>query len=249
MFLFMFSWVICNILITICLRLTLRLESNIQIPSPWVPLLTHILTIFIVVPFLLGFPGKSHSYTDFLSDIRLTKVKPLLSLILLGLTCYLILSLSQAAGVLVYRLTLGLPVDWSFIRSAFVLANELPPRSTSWLQSFPSIFEEVAWVTANLGMGGIGSLALRIVKSLMNNCSMMDQSIWTVVSLWTAVVAGSVLGLLLNLISESWSVRHDYRAWSILAFGEGEVTTPSWRKPWWWILLSLSVLVGGFLID
>jgi membrane protease YdiL (CAAX protease family) len=145
MFLFMLSWVVCNILITITLRLVFRLNSNAEISSPWVPLLTHILTIFVVAPFVLGFPGKSHSYAAFLSEIRLTKVQPLLGLILLGLSCYLILALSQAMGVLVYRLTQGLPFDWGFIRSAFVLANELPPRSTSWLQSLPSIFEEIAW--------------------------------------------------------------------------------------------------------
>ena len=145
MFLFMLAWVACYILITILLRLIFSLNNNAQISSPWVLLLTHILTIFIVVPFVLGFPGKSHTYAAFLSEIRLTKVQPLLGLILLGLSCYLILALSQAAGVLVYRLTQGLPADWSFMRSAFVLANELPPRSNSWIQSIPSFFEEIAW--------------------------------------------------------------------------------------------------------
>ena len=144
-FLFMLSWVVCNILITISLRSIFRLKSNAEISSPLVPLLAHVLTIFVVVPFVLGFPGKSHTYAAYLSEIRLTKVQPLLGLILLGLSCYLILALSQAAGVLVYRLTQGLPIDWSFIRSAFVLANELPPRSTSWLQSVISIFEQIAW--------------------------------------------------------------------------------------------------------
>ncbi|MBE0699514.1 MAG: CPBP family intramembrane metalloprotease [Anaerolineaceae bacterium] len=33
----------------------------------------------------------------------------------------------------------------SFIRSTFVLANELPPRSSRWFFSLPSIFEEVAF--------------------------------------------------------------------------------------------------------
>lgn len=98
-----------------------------------------------MAPFVLGFPGKSHTYAAFLSEIRLTKVQPLLGLILLGLSCYLILALLQAAGVLVYRLTQGLPVDWSFLRSAFVLTNELPPRSKSWLMSTISIFEEIFW--------------------------------------------------------------------------------------------------------
>jgi membrane protease YdiL (CAAX protease family) len=144
-FLFMLSWVVCNILITILLRLIFGLKSNAPFFSLWVPLFTHILTIFVVAPFVLDFPGKSHTYDAFLSEIRLTKVQPLLGLILLGLSCYLILALSQAAGVLVYRLTQGLPVDWSFLRSAFVLTNELPPRSNSWLMSTISIFEEIFW--------------------------------------------------------------------------------------------------------
>jgi membrane protease YdiL (CAAX protease family) len=145
MFLFMLSWVVCIIILVIALTLIFRLKSPTQIPPPWVTLLAHILTIFVVAPFVLGFPGKSHTYAAFLSEIRLTKVQPLLGLILLGLSCYLILALSQAAGVLVYRLTQGLPVDWSFLRSAFVLTNELPPRSNSWLMSTISIFEEIFW--------------------------------------------------------------------------------------------------------
>jgi membrane protease YdiL (CAAX protease family) len=143
--LFILSWVVCTIVITIFLRLILRINRNAEIFSPWVDLLAHILTIFVVAPFVLGFTGKAQTYAAFLSEIHLTKVQPLLGLILLGLSCYLILALSQAAGVLVFRLTQGLPIDWSFIRSAFMLANELPPHSTSWLQSLPSIFEEITW--------------------------------------------------------------------------------------------------------
>jgi membrane protease YdiL (CAAX protease family) len=144
-FLIVLLWVICNILVVIALTLILQLKDFTQIPPPWPTLLPHILTIFIVAPFVLGFPGKEHTYGEYLSEIRLTKMQPLLGLILLGLSCYLIMALSQAAGVLVYRLTQGLPVNWSFIRYSFVLANELPPRSTSWLISIPSIFEEVVW--------------------------------------------------------------------------------------------------------
>ena len=137
--------VICSILVVIALTLILQLKDYTQVPPPWPTLLPHILTIFIIAPFVLGFPGKEQTYGDYLSEIRLTKMQPLLGLILLGLSCYLIMALSQAAGVLVYRLAQGLPVDGSFIRNSFVLANELPPRSTSWLISIPSIFEEVVW--------------------------------------------------------------------------------------------------------
>ena len=144
-FLILFFWFICNILVIIALSLILRLEDQTQVQAPWPTLLANILMVFIVAPFVLGFPGKGHTYRQYLSEIRLTKMRPLLGLILLGLSCYLIIALSQAAGVLVYRLMEGLPVDGSFIRRSFVLANELPPRSNSWLISLTSIPEEILW--------------------------------------------------------------------------------------------------------
>jgi membrane protease YdiL (CAAX protease family) len=144
-FLVSIFWVICNILIVIAQALILHLKDLTQVPQPWATLFSHLLVIFIVAPFVLGFPGKEHTFGAYLSEIRLTRMKPLLGLILLGVSCYLIMALSQAAGVLVCRLTQGLAVDGNFIRSSFVLANELPPRSLSWLMSLPSIFEEVVW--------------------------------------------------------------------------------------------------------
>lgn len=142
---FILFWVICNILVSIGLSSTPQANELTQIPVPWPPLLSHILTVFIVAPFVLGFPRKEQTYGDYLAEIRLTKIQPLLGLILLGFSCYLILALSQAAGVLVYRLAQGLPVDESFVRNSFVLANELPPRSASWLISISSIPEEVVF--------------------------------------------------------------------------------------------------------
>ena len=44
---------------------------------------------------------------------------------------------------------------------------------------------------------------------------------------------------------ERWCVRHGFRAWWILAFGEGDLVSASWRKIWWWILLSFAALIGG----
>jgi membrane protease YdiL (CAAX protease family) len=144
-FLIFFFWIICNILVIIALSWLLQLEDQTQVQAPWPTLLANLLIVFIVAPFVLGFPGKGHTYREYLSEIHLTKMRPLLGLILLGLSCYLILALSQAAGVLVYRLTEGLPVDGSFIRRSFVLANDLPPRSNSWLNSLISIPEEAVW--------------------------------------------------------------------------------------------------------
>jgi membrane protease YdiL (CAAX protease family) len=144
-FLLIIFWAICSVLAVIALTLILQLEDYTQVPAPWDTHIVNILTVFIIAPLVLGFPGKEHSFRDYLSEIRLTRMRPILRLILLGLSCYLIFALSQAAGVLVYRLAEGLPVNGAFIRSSFVLANELPPRSDSWLISTISIIEEVVW--------------------------------------------------------------------------------------------------------
>ncbi|MGD2148371.1 MAG: CPBP family intramembrane metalloprotease [Anaerolineae bacterium] len=144
-FLILIFWIICNLLVGVVLALILQLEDQTRVQAPWPPLLANLLVVFIVAPFVLGFPGRGHTYREYLSEIRLTKMRPLLGLILLGLSCYLILALSQAAGVLVYRLMEGLLVDGSFIRRSFVLANDLPPRSNSWLNSLTSIPEEAVW--------------------------------------------------------------------------------------------------------
>jgi len=104
-----------------------------------------------------------------------------------------------------------------------------------------------AWVAANLGMVGIHILAAPLINWIMNTCIIVPLSPWMVVSIWTVVVAGAVIAMLLLVLYEGWSVRHGFRAWSNLACNIGEVTSPTWSKLWWWILLSFDALAGGIL--
>ena len=103
------------------------------------------LTVFIFVPFVLRLPKGKRTYLQYLDDIGLTRVQPFIRLVLLGLSCYIILALSQAAASFVYRFSEGLPITWSFIRQVFDLSGDLPPGSPSLLISFPSIFEEAVF--------------------------------------------------------------------------------------------------------
>ena len=149
---FILIFLVCTILVRLLLIMILKFPQNGSKTDFWAPLIQHLLTLFVIVPFGLGFLKRSDPYTAYLDEIHLTPFRPLLGLILLGISCYLILALCQAVGVLVYRLREGQPVDKNFIRSAFVLANELPPRSSSWWTTFPSIFEEVAFRGVILAM-------------------------------------------------------------------------------------------------
>lgn len=142
---FIFATFVCQILIGLLLAVVFKLPLDAPATNFWVMLFGNLLLLLIVVPYVLGFPQRKRPYATYLSDIRLTHVKPVLGLIALGISCYLILALSQVAGVLIYRLTQGQQIDASFFRSAFILANELPPRSMSWLYSLPPILEEVAF--------------------------------------------------------------------------------------------------------
>lgn len=105
----------------------------------------NILTVFLIAPFVLHLPKGKRTFRQFLEDIGLTRVRPLFRLVLLGLSCYSILALSQITASFVYRFFEELPLDWSFVQQVFDPTMDLPPTSPSLLLSIPSIFEEMAF--------------------------------------------------------------------------------------------------------
>ena len=100
-----------------------------------------------------------------------------------------------------------------------------------------------AWVAANLGMAGIVAIATPLVVENL----VFPFSAWTLVYTWALVVLGALVGVLVLLVYEAWALRHDLRTWCVLAWGDGEVASPTWRQLWWWILLSYAFLLGGIL--
>jgi hypothetical protein len=56
---------------------------------------------YLLVPYLLRLPNGSRSVRGYLDDIRLTRVKPFLPLLLLTVSCDLILIVCQGAGSIV----------------------------------------------------------------------------------------------------------------------------------------------------
>jgi membrane protease YdiL (CAAX protease family) len=111
----------------------------------------HALVILVFAPYILGMPKGRKPLGAYLGDIRLTEMRPLPRLVGLGISCYIILMLCQALGTVVYRLTEGTALTGGFLRSAFDLTRDLPPRSMSLAVSFPTIFEEVAFRGILLG--------------------------------------------------------------------------------------------------
>lgn len=126
------------------------------------------LTVFLFVPFVLRLPKGKRTYRQYLDDIGLTRVQPFIRLVLLGLSCYIILALSQAAASFAYRISEGLPLTWSFVRQVFDLSGDLPPGSPSLLVSFPSIFEEAVFrgIVLTVFLGKVAERKAIIFSSL-----------------------------------------------------------------------------------
>ena len=76
----------------------------------------------------------------------------------------------------------------------------------------------------------------------------MPLSPWIVMTWWAITVTGGITGGLLIFLYENWAVKRGYQAWNVLAGNEGEVKTPGLSKIWWWILISILILIVGMVI-
>jgi membrane protease YdiL (CAAX protease family) len=117
--------------------------------APYRPLITptlaHILVLFWITPFVLQLPDGKTTFRKYLDDIRLSHIRPFISLLILGISSSVILLLLLSVNSFIYRLIQGFSVNLTFIRRAIDLHMDLPPQSLSWINAFPSIFEEVSW--------------------------------------------------------------------------------------------------------
>ena len=136
---------VSNILSIIVLFVLLGLSSDSPTGQFALGISYQVLTVFVIAPFVLRLPKGKRPFRQYLDDIGLSRMQPFVRLVLLGLSCYIILALSQVAASSLYRISEGLPIDGNFIRQAFDFSRNLPPTSPSSLISFPSIFEEAVF--------------------------------------------------------------------------------------------------------
>jgi len=137
------TWILVLILVVIIASLV-----GIPVDAPYRPLITptlaHILGLFIIIPFVLKLPNGKTTFRAYLDDIRLSRVRPFLPLLILGISSSLILLLVLSINSLVFRISQGFPLNPAFLRRMINLQANLPPGSLSYIVSFPAIFEEVS---------------------------------------------------------------------------------------------------------
>jgi membrane protease YdiL (CAAX protease family) len=104
--------------------------------------ISFLLLLFAIIPLFYKLPSGNGKLKQYLDDIGLLKLKPFLKLVSIGITCYLIFLISQAAGTIIFRLSKGNPVNMEFISEIFRFSNQFPPKSNDWLIALPSTLEE-----------------------------------------------------------------------------------------------------------
>ena len=103
-------------------------------------------------------------------------------------------------------------------------------------------------VTTFLGLGGIFPVSMVLVNRTITMSQLVPLSPWIVLTWLTIIVAGSLVGGLFIFFYEHWAVKRGYLAWNVFAGNEGEVTTPGWRKIWWWVIVGVLIIFAGLII-
>ena len=142
---FIITTIVTNLVFSVLLIVVFKLPSDAPTTGLLVNILTHGLMAFVFVPFVMGMHKRSQPYQTYLSEIRVTNWKPVLQLLILGVTCYLFLVISQFAATLIFRLSQGGAINLAFFRSSFPIESEFPPNSWGFLGSLISVFEELAF--------------------------------------------------------------------------------------------------------
>ena len=141
-------------------------------------------------------------------------------------------------------LILGLPVMAGWV---YHLVFLYPVSNRSFgrflFQRFPQVL-----ITTFLGLGGIFPVAMQLVNKSLAVPLLKPLSPLAVMTWWAIVVLGALAGGLLVFLFELWEVKRGFRAWAVLADGNGEPIIPSFKKLWWWILVSFTILIAGLIL-
>jgi hypothetical protein len=144
----------------------------------------------------------------------------------------------QLLMMLVLPVILGWVYHWAFLA---------PVSSRGAGRFFMQCFTRVL-ITTFLGLGGIIAVAMPLVNKSLNMTLLMPLSPLAVTAWWAIVVLGGLAGGLLIFLFERWEAKRGFQSWTILADGDGELIIPGWRRLWWWILVSVVILINGLII-
>jgi hypothetical protein len=141
-------------------------------------------------------------------------------------------------------LMFGLPVIVGWV---YHLAFLTPVSSRSTGRFFMQCLPQVL-ITTFMGLGGIIPIAMPLVNKSINMALLIPLSPLAVMTWWAIVVLGALAGGFLIFLFERWEAQRGFRSWTVLADSDGELFIPSFNKLWWWIVISVLILLAGLIV-
>jgi len=138
----------------------------------------------------------------------------------------------------------GLPIILGLVFHMVFLAPVSHKNAGRFLlQWFPLVL-----VTTFMGLGGIITVAIPLVNKSLNMSLLLPLSPLSVMTWWAIVVLGALPGGFLIFLFQRRAVKKEFRSWSVLTAGEGEIMIPKWGNLWLWLLISIAILIAGLMI-
>ncbi|MCU0459871.1 MAG: hypothetical protein MUE37_12380 [Bacteroidales bacterium] len=171
----------------------------------------------------------------------------------LGNSVPLVISYTAGLSILVARsvsggasqglqliLMLVVPLILGWVYHLFFLAHLTNRKGMFILHRLPQVL-----ITTFLGLGGMIPVAMPLVNNTLNMSLIIPLSPLAITGWWAMVVAGALAGGLLIFLFGLWEARGGFRSWTVIAQGEGDLVLPPFRRLWWWIPVSLVILIAG----
>lgn len=126
---------------------------------------------------------------------------------------------------------------------AFLVTGIRKSRGSALLRCLPLVL-----VTTLLGLGGIIPVAMPLVNKSLDMSLLMPLSPLSLMTWWAITALGALPGGLLIYLFQLRAVKNGLRFWTVLTGGENDIAFPAWVKLWWWIPVSIIILIAGLTI-
>jgi len=207
----------------------------------WIPVVTILGPLGLLIWLVAGRKRKPGNWQTVLVEATGDVIPAVIGYIAAAVGLVLVPS-AFGSTLLQGMLFIGLPllIGWLIFQGPMLAFATRKGYLRSLLNRLPH-----TWVTVHLGLAGIFAVALPFITASIQ----LPLPPWIVIAWWAFAVLGALVGMLLLILYDGWSVRRGYLGWCFLAWGEGEVTSASLRKIWWWILLSSGAVFGGMAVS
>ncbi len=209
----------------------------------WLPAVIILGPVALVIRYFVKRRCRSEIIRNALTE-TLGNIVPVVISYTTGLSILITRSFSGVASQgLQLFLMLLLPLILGWVYHLVFLVPRSNHKGLFIIQRLPQVL-----ITTFLGLGGTIPIAMPLVNNTINMSLLDPLSPLAVTGWWAMVALGALAGGILIFLFELWESKRGFRSWTVLAQDEGDLVIPPFRRIWWWIPVSLVILIAGLIM-